>query len=151
MIRLRDAGPGDLDAVTVLCEAMRAEITEPFPAVERERLAQTLELAAANPDVFLFVLAETGGKAIGMVTAVAGDYAFSSERRAVSDLLFVLPERRGGMVGKRLVERFTDWADALGAKTDIIGVSTGIEPKRTGRFLELMGFRAMGMMYRRDR
>ncbi len=55
------------------------------------------------------------------------------------------------MVGKRLVERFTDWADALGAKTDIIGVSTGIDPERTGRLLELMGFRPMGMTYRRDR
>ncbi len=85
-----------------------------------------------------------------MVTAVAGDYAFSSQRRAVSDLLFVLPERRGLVAAKRLIQRFFGWSRKVGAKTAFIGVSTGVFPERTGRFFELMGFRPMGMMYRRD-
>ena len=151
MIRLREADPSDLDALLDLGGQMRAESVEPFPPIEPERVAQQLELAAANPDVFLVALAEIDGKAVGMMTAVCGDYAFSTELRAVSDLLFVTPDRRGLMAAKRLVERFLGWADGLDAKTAIMGVSTGIEPERTGRFLELMGFRPMGMTYRRDR
>lgn len=151
MICVRDAGAADLDALIALGSRMRSESVEPFPPIEPERVQKQLDMAVAMPDVFLVALAEDDGLPIGMVTAVAGDYAFSSQLRAVSDLLFVLPERRGLVAAKWLVRRFLDWSDDLGAETDIIGVSTGVSPERTGRFLELMGFRPMGMTYRRDR
>ena len=151
MICVRDAAAADLDALVALGLRMRTESVEPFPPVEPERVKKQLDMTLTMPDVFLAALAEDGGYPVGMVTAVAGDYSFSFQRRAVSDLLFVLPECRGLIAAKRLVRRFLNWSDGLGAETAIIGVSTGITPERTGHFLELMGFRPMGMMYRRDR
>ena len=152
MIRGRDATSDDLDALIALGSRMRAESIEPFPPVEPARVRKQLDIAVAMPGVFLVALAEDDdGSPVGMVTAVAGDWAFSSQLRSVSDLLFVLPERRGLVAAKRLVQRFLDWSDDLGAKTAIIGVSTGVSPERTGRFLELMGFQPMGTTYRKDR
>lgn len=150
MIRIRDARAADLDALVALGLRMRNESIEPFPPVEPERVKKQLDMTLAMPGVFLATLAEHAGHPIGMLTAVAGDYAFSCERQAVSDLLFVLPERRGLIAAKRLVMRFLDWSDGLGAKTALIGLSTGVSPERTGQFLESMGFRPMGMTYRRD-
>lgn len=151
MIHVRGAGPDDLDALIELGSRMRAESVESFPSIERECAKKQLDMTVAMPDIFLAAIAENDGTPIGMVTAVAGSYAFSSERRAVSDLLFVLPERRGMVAAKRLVQRFLDWSDSVGAETAIIGISTGVSPERTGQFLELMGFRLMGTTYRRER
>ncbi len=150
MISVRSATIADIDALIDLGSRMRAESIEPFPAIEQERVQAYLDMAESRPEMFLVALAEDAAVPIGMVTAVCGDYAFSTQRRAVSDLLFVLPERRGVMAAKQLVQWFLDWSVGVGAEKALIGVSTGVTPERTGRFLGLMGFQPMGMTYRRD-
>lgn len=150
MIHVRDATLSDLDSLIALGARMLAESVERFPPIEPEQVQKKLDMAQSMPEVFLVALAENKGLPIGMVTAVAGDYAFSTRRRAVSDLLFVLPERRGMIAAKMLVARFLDWSVEVGAETAIIGVSTGVSPERTGHFLELLGFDPLGMMYRRN-
>lgn len=148
MIRIRDAGPDDLDAVVALCEQMHAETVTRFPKVERARVGRTLEASMKFPKMALFAIAEADGLAIGMISAVKGDYSYSTERVAASDLLFVASAYRGKLVGKRLIQHFLDWSG--NDTTSMIGVSTGIAPERTGRLFELMGFRLMGQTYRKE-
>ncbi len=150
MIAVRDATPDDLWSLVSLGRKMQAESVERFPAVEADRVEKQLAMTIANPDAFLCAVAVSDGETIGLITAVAGDYAFSTEKRTCCDLLFVAPDRRGLVAAKYLVAAFIDWSDALGAKTNIMGVSTGVHPERTGRLFELLGFAPMGMTYRRD-
>ena len=149
MIRVRNAVVEDLPVLLGLGRHMRNESIARFPLIDAARVQKQLDMAASMPDVFLVALAEDDGLPVGMVTAVAGDYAFSTERRAVSDLLFVVPERRGSTAAHRLVRWFNAWASGVGAETAIVGLSTGVKPASTGRFLERMGFEPLGMMYRK--
>ncbi len=149
MITVRNATPDDLWSLVSLGRMMQTESNERFPGVEADRVEKQLVMTIANPDALLCAVAVSEGETIGMVTAVAGDYAFSTEKRTCCDLLFVVPDRRGVIAAKRLVTAFTDWSDGLGAKTNIMGISTGVHPERTGRLFELLGFAPMGMTYRR--
>lgn len=145
---IRDATVDDLDTLIDLGSKMHEESLEPYPPIERDHALQYVEMAVAHPGVFLLALAEKDNP-VGMITAVAGAYCFSSRLRTASDLLFVLPEHRGGKAAMKLVARYNEWADSLGVWSSTLSVATGISPSRTGRFFEHMGFDPMERTYRR--
>ena len=149
MTIIRDATNDDLEILIALGSKMLEESVEPYPEIDREQARKYLEVAVSMPDFFLMAIAEEEIP-IGMMTAVAGPYCFSPILRSASDLLFVLPEYRGGRAAIKLVQRFKDWADGIGTASDTMSVATGISPERTGRFFKFMGFRPMEMIYRRD-
>ena len=146
---IRDAVIDDLETLILLCSKMHEESIEPYPLINRECMENYINMVVSNPDVFLISFAEDKSP-IGMITAVAGPYSFSPSIRASSELLFVLPEHRGSRAAVKLVQRFKEWSDNIGAMNSSFGISTGVSPERTGRFFEHMGFRPIGMMYRRD-
>jgi GNAT superfamily N-acetyltransferase len=149
MIQIRDATSDDLDVFVSLGARMYEECTVSYPPVEEEHIRKYLDVAVTMPNVFLNLIAEDDGP-IGILTAVAGPYSFSPKLRTSSDILFVLPEKRGGRAAILLVGRFNEWADSIGAVNSTMSIATGVTPKRTGRFFEMMGFRPMEMIYRRD-
>lgn len=149
MIQIRDATTDDLEILLDLGSKMLAESMEPYPAIDHEQARKYLDMAVSMPGFFLMAIAEDE-ISIGMITAVAGPHCFSPVLRSASDLLFVLPEYRGGRAAIKLVQRFKDWADGIGTASDTMSVATGISPERTGRFFKFMGFRPMEMIYRRD-
>lgn len=148
-MHVRDATVDDLDTLIALGIEMRAESIVPYPPVDRDHVRKYLDIAVSMPDVFLTAIAEDDAP-VGMMTAVAGPYCFSPVVRTTSDLLFVMPEYRGGTAAMRLVRKYKQWSDGLGADNDTLSIATGVSPERTGRFFEAMGFRPMQMIYRRD-
>jgi GNAT superfamily N-acetyltransferase len=146
---IRNATIDDLDVFLSLGGKMHEESTVSYPPIDKEHIRKYLDMAVSMPEIFLNLIAEDGGP-IGMLTAVAGPYSFSPEIRTSSDVLFVLPEKRGGRTAILLVKRFNEWSDSIGAVSATMSVATGITPERTGRFFEMMGFRPMEMIYRRD-
>lgn len=146
---VRNATADDLPALLALGEAMRSEAVTAFPEIEPERVARQLDLTLQMPTTFLCGIAEDR-EPIGMVTGVAGDWAFSSRRRALCDMLYVMPGRRGLVAASMLVAHLKSWAGDIGARDVFMGTSTGIDPVRTGRFFERMGFSLFGTMYRME-
>ena len=148
---IRSAVMDDIGGIIELAETMRREIVTPFPAIDHERVERQLSLTQAHPDAMMAEVAvgRSGGIA-GLITAVMADYAFSFERRAVSDVLYVMPDARGAVMAKRLVARFEKWAARHGARMAWLGVSTGLTPDRTGRLFENFGYRAIGAIYRKE-
>jgi len=146
---IRDATLEDIDDLIALGEAMRAESLEPYPPIDREIARAYVAAAVQRPATFLLALAETD-RPIGMITAVAGPYCFSPVLRAASDLLFVLPEYRGGMTAMKLIARFQEWTADIGAVSATMSVATGVHPERTGKLFQRMGFRPMEFLYRYD-
>ena len=147
MIRVSDATAADLDALLDLGSRMHAESVEPYPPIDKEHTRRHLDAALSMSGTYLIVLAEDEGIPVGMMAAVMGPYSFSPRLRAASDILFVLPEYRGGMAAIKLIRRFREWSECADSAT--LSVATGVSSERTGRFFELMGFRPMGMMYQK--
>lgn len=61
-------------------------------------------------------------------------------------LTYVVPEHRGGL-GIRLIKAYIERAKLLDIDDIHIGVSTGLEPERTGKLYERLGFRHIGGGY----
>lgn len=144
------AGPGDLDDLVCLGRAMRDESNAAFPEIDPNSVESYLRLAVENPDCIFFAIARIGMTPVGFVTGVIGPYAFSPALHAACDLLFVLPEYRGRYAGVRLLRAIGDWAAARGAREIELGQSTGIEPVRTGKLLQKIGFEPLGRTFRKE-
>ena len=147
---VRPATQDDLDSLLMLGRAMRNESVTAFPEIEDARVALQLRLVGEHPDMFMAALAETNGTVTGMVTAMAGDWAFSSQKRALCDMLFVLPQWRNGTTGLRLLRAFIDWKRRIGALVAFAGISTGVHPASTGRLFAHEGFVPAGTLWRME-
>jgi GNAT superfamily N-acetyltransferase len=147
---VRHARAGDADALIALGRAMREECLARFPEIDAECVRDWLSAAERRPAQLLVAVAEEGGEPVGFVTAVVGDWAFSRERRAACDLLYVRPSSRGGVAASALVGAFADWATRNGARTLVMGTTTGVAPERTGRLFERLGFAPVGTLHVRS-
>lgn len=151
MIEIRAATPDDFDALLALAQLMHAESKNPFPPVEPERLRQSLELSIAHPETFMVALAWTPKAcAVGIVTACAGDYAWSTERRAIADLLFADPAHRSFLLANRALDAFETWAARSRARRTLIGNMTGLDAAAFARLLERRGYGLQGHVYAKE-
>jgi len=79
----------------------------------------------------------------GIRGAIAGAIypQFFSKGLTASELfVFVEPTARGGVIGKRLLSAFEEWAKAMGASEIRVGVSSGIKQERTVGLYEKLGY-----------
>ena len=79
----------------------------------------------------------------GIKGAIAGAIypQFFSKGLTASELfVFVEPTTRGGVIGKRLINAFEQWANSMGASEIRLGVSAGIATKRTVGLYEKLGY-----------
>lgn len=146
---IRPAVGGDFDCLLSLGEQMHRESLVKFPPVEKEKVAMFLKKSLDYPDMFMVCVAQDN-ELIGMITSMLGEYSFCSAKRSVCDMLFVTAERRGALAAKKLILKFVEWSQNVGANEAIMGVSTGIHPERTGRLFEKLGFELIGHSYRMD-
>lgn len=147
---IRCVTAADLGAAVELGTEMRAESAVGWPTVDAGAVARYLALAGDNPDVLYTAIAWRDGVPAGFVSGVLGTYPFSDRRRASCEFLFVRPAARGGVAARRLLRGFCGWAEARGARDILFGVSTGVAPERTGRFIEAEGFLPLGRLYRKE-
>lgn len=146
-MRVRAAGVDDTEAVFRLGCRMHEESATDFPGVERAKVEHSLALCTQYPEVFWAAVAETGGEVVGVSNAIIGDYAFSSQKRGLVDIIYVLPEHRGSSAAVRLLRAYRQWAEANGAARHYAGITTGIHPERTAKFMTGLGYRKVGEMF----
>jgi len=79
-----------------------------------------------------------------MFVGYASAFWWGDELESFDVLLYVSPERRGGMSALRLIRGYIAAAQSIGVSDIKIGTSTGIDSERTMRFFERMGFQNMG-------
>jgi GNAT superfamily N-acetyltransferase len=99
-----------------------------------------------DPDSFVWVACEDD-VVIGGLVGMVYEQWFSTERVAQDLGLFLHPAHRGGLNALRLVKAFKAWATEQGARDCELGVNTGVEPQRTGAFLQCLGFREVAQLY----
>jgi ribosomal protein S18 acetylase RimI-like enzyme len=134
---VRQAGPGDVDAVAPLFDAYRQFYRQPSdPALARAFLAERLE----RGESVVFV-AERDGRAVGFVQLypLFSSTAARPRRLWLLNDLFVAPEARGGGVGRALMDR----ARRLAEETGAAGLELATARTNTGaqRLYESLGYR----------
>jgi GNAT superfamily N-acetyltransferase len=134
---VRQAGPGDVDAVALLFDAYRQFYQQPSdPALARAFIAE--RLARAESVIFL---AERDGRAVGFVQLypLFSSTAARPRRLWLLNDLFVSPSARGGGVAHALMDR----ARRLGEETGAAGLELATARTNTPaqRLYESLGWR----------
>lgn len=115
-----------------------------------ERLASNI--AAVIKDkrgVYCFLVAEdAAGVAVGILLGCLERHVFSDEQLVATLMIYaVLPEKRMGGAGLRLLSAFRQWAENRGAFELNAGFSSGIDFNKTDRFMRKLGFQQTGANY----
>jgi len=84
---------------------------------------------------------------IGAAVAFLTTRPFSGERFVADLAIWVRPEKRGSLLGAKLVSTLEAWAREEEAVEIQLGVSSGIHPDRTGALYESLGYRASGLVF----
>ena len=134
---VRQAGPGDVDAVAPLFDAYRQFYQQPSdPGLSRAFIAE--RLARSESVIFL---AERDGRAVGFVQLypLFSSTAARPRRLWLLNDLFVSPSARGGGVARALMDR----ARRLGEETGAAGLELATARTNTPaqRLYESLGWR----------
>jgi ribosomal protein S18 acetylase RimI-like enzyme len=134
---VRQAGPGDVDAVAPLFDAYRQFYRQPSdPGLARTFLAERLEREES-----VVFLAERDGRAVGFVQLypLFTSTADRPRRLWLLNDLFVAPEARGGGVGRALMDRARRLAEETGAAG--LELATARTNAVAQRLYESLGYR----------
>ncbi len=126
-----------------------------------KKYTRAFSSAIANPKKSLALYVQCNGKTVGLLNAGVGTYYLSEEGK-MATVYGVRARRRearksvsskirgsllGGKVGVKLIRMLTDWAKSQNATEIYIHATSGIEAKRTDKFLTRLGFVPYGGNY----
>jgi len=110
-----------------------------------QKVADLCNLCLASPDWMCWIAYEKDNP-IGFLACGAVEMLFS-EQKTVDDLAFyVVPEKRGGSAGPKMLNILRQWAELHQAAEIRMGVTTEIDNDRVSKFLERKGFRQSGTL-----
>lgn len=116
-------------------------------AYDPEEVAKVVD-TAYGPNHCLLVAVEP--EPVGFLMAYRSRHFFSDAIYAADLAFYVSPERRRSRLARQLLKAFEAWARRERVPELVIGISTGVETGRIGRFYERMGYRETGRTFRRD-
>ena len=102
-------------------------------------------LRVVIPQGLTFVAEDRKG-VVGVFVGIAAPHFFGDDLTSHDLITYVLPESRG-RIGVLLTKEYIRRAKALGVRDIHIGISTGLQPDRVGRFYEKLGFSHIGGGY----
>lgn len=116
---------------------------------DSRRMTESLNAVVRNPrgSHCFFVAEDSTGEAIGALVGCIEQHFFSSQLVASVIHYDVLPEKRMGGAGVRLLMAFKQWAQNRGAVELNAGVNSGTDLEKLDRFLRRMGFHMTGGNY----
>lgn len=94
-----------------------------------------------------FVAEDSGGVPVGALVGCVERHFFSDQLVANVIHYDVLPEKRMGGAGLKLLTTFRRWAENRGAHELCAGVNSGTDLEKMDRFLRKLGFQMTGGNY----
>ncbi|HSQ28497.1 MAG TPA: GNAT family N-acetyltransferase [Gemmatimonadaceae bacterium] len=138
-IGVRDAEPGDAEALARLCGALGYPSS---PAEVTTRLARMVQSGARA------LVATSGVEVVGLATVHLRTMINHAAPLAQLTLLVVAEERRSQGVGRALVDEAEAWAKAQGCRRII--VTTALHRAGAHAFYERIGYAHTGRRYGKD-
>lgn len=141
---IRKADTDDIPALIRLGREMAAEApTFKMLDFDDQRVIDLFN-SPVMVDMGACFLAEEKGEAVGMFCGVVVPHYFGHMLMANDLCLFVSKSKRGGTAAYRLIKTFETWALAKGAVSLRFGVSTNVEPIRTLKLYQKLGYELEG-------
>ena len=121
----------------------------PYSHVKRDRL---LGKVLSDSDRYGIMFAEYGGDPVGFLFCVTNEYIVGTDALITTVLSFFVSKRhRGRITGARaavrLLKAAVRWSEMRGAREILVHVTSGIDIRRTDRFLRKAGFTVLGANY----
>lgn len=143
---IRFATVADIPALVALGKRMHAITRFKRFTYHEERVTKALHDAfeRGNGRYVCFVAEGSGGQVAGALLAVLERQIFSELLTASVMHYDVLPEKRMGGYGVRLLKAFETWAANRKVAEIAFGVNSGADADAVGRFASKMGFEKVG-------
>ncbi len=136
----------DIPALVNMGRLMHEESAYAWLPFSAEKCKELGHFILGNPETQCCFVAHAPCP-IGMIAGYLTDYWFGAGKLAQDRFWYVAPSHRGGSAGMRLMATWVEWA--RDADEICNGVSTEIDTERTGALLERLGFRKVGLIYKR--
>ena len=146
---IRFATMQDMPDLLAVGERMHALTRFRAHPYERERLEKAFtDLITQGQGKYAFlVAANSHGQVVGGLLGVMEQHIFSPGWCASVMHYDVVPEARGGGYAVRLLKAFEQWAKNRQAIEINLGINSGGDFERVGRFASRMGYRKIGENY----
>lgn len=143
---IRDIVYSDTTAIVKMLQTLREESPE-YNYVDNNPawVEANLETILQRGALFGSISEDTRGFIIGGVCTTW----YSTRIEGFEQLLYVIPEARGGMIAVRLIKRFELQVKALGATVLSVGATTGMQEDRTARLYHALGYETKGTSLRK--
>ncbi len=104
--------------------------------------------AIVNSNEYCGFVSEVDGEIQGMFIGVMFEHYFSDATLSTDLLLYVSPDKRGGMTAVRLIKRYIEWAKSLGVDDIRLGETAGIDSDTVNKLYTRLGFAICGSIYK---
>ncbi len=129
-------------------EHTRFRIYDYNPSRVADQLRAVIHVGQNEKGTHCFLVAEDSqGQSIGGIIGCVEKHFFSDQLVATVIHYDVLPERRMGGAGFRLLAAFRKWAENRGAVELNAGVNSGVALDKMDRFMQRLGFKQTGGNY----
>lgn len=148
-MKIRLAKMEDIPALVELGRAIHAVTRFKQFEFNPERVAGNLMAVIQDQrGIYCFLVAEdASGVAVGGLVGCLERHVFSDQLVATLVHYDVLPEKRMGGAGLRLLTAFRKWAENRGAFELSAGISSGTDLNKMDRFMRRLGFQLTGGNY----
>jgi GNAT superfamily N-acetyltransferase len=148
---IRDFTLSDVPEMIELGRKMQEESSFDGLDYDFDKLMALGETYIANPEVYYAKVVTHNGVIYAMYVGYISEYYFSKDLAAFDLLLFVHPDKRGGLAAVRLIKDFEQWAYENNAKEIRPACSTGVKSEMTRQLYESLGYETVGYTFRKRR
>jgi len=146
VLNIRDATLEDCPTALEIARAFHQESNFRNVPFSEKKMLSLFEWAISSP-AYMFVVFEDDGEIIGGFMAYLDHFYFSDAILATDLALFVIPEKRGRVPIRKVLQMYRSWALTHGAMRINIGSSTGISTERVEKLFALLGFERTGVIF----
>jgi L-amino acid N-acyltransferase YncA len=148
-MKIRFGTLDDVPAFVELARTFQARTRFKDYTFNSERVSANLRAAIENPrgTHCFFVAEDAAGKPVGCLIGCAERHFFSDQIVASVIQYNILPEKRMGGAGLKLLTAFKKWAESRGAYELAVGINSGTDLKQMDSFLRKLGFELTGGNY----
>lgn len=134
---MRRATHDDVPRLVEMCAAMHSESRYSRFRISLPKIESFLHRIIGERE---FIVLVDGDPMCAMFIGYASAFWWGEDIESCDLLLYVTPEKRGGLHGARLIRAYIRIAEEMGVSDIKIGVSTGIDEHRTIKLFEKLGF-----------
>ena len=149
---VRRAEKKDVNKLVELGKLMHKESVYSKYAFDEDYIKFYGDYMMDHPDEYgVFMAEDNEGEVTAMVAGFISKMYFNPEVKIAHDfLLYVHPEKRGGIAAVRVMRAYEKWAKDVGASEVSMGITAGIDNERAERFFSGIGYDPKGSFLNKE-